>query len=303
MRTSTPARLEPGGDEAGDLELAGASRHEVGVDGVDRDELGDELAQRQGSGHAAIVAACVQWRRARLASELPSPPRSSAMAAGEPCVGGQRQVWLPRPATMPSSTSEIAESAEWRGSTRARRRCARTTSAASRARGRASWARSDAGARRRPPRTQRAPHAGAPGWCAPCARRRSQACPRRAPRRRCTTRAPRVRAGPAGRQRRCRPCDRLEAETGDVGHDRQPARSQRASGHERGRRRAGAARSRTTAGRSAPAEADAPRSSGCSSVMAHDLALHRGLVDAVGGVGIPVAGQLSSTRRSSGRAA
>ena len=50
--------LEPGRDEAGDLELARPARHEVGVDGVDRDELGHELAQRHQTPPSATVMAC-----------------------------------------------------------------------------------------------------------------------------------------------------------------------------------------------------------------------------------------------------
>ena len=42
-------RLEPAGDEARDLQLAGAAGYELGIDRVDRDQLGDEFAQRHGS--------------------------------------------------------------------------------------------------------------------------------------------------------------------------------------------------------------------------------------------------------------
>src|SRR6478752_723011 len=69
--------LEPACDEAGDLELAGAAGHEPGIDRVDRDQLGDEFAQRHGSPMSRSYPPC--QRRARtvprgypLRSEPPS---------------------------------------------------------------------------------------------------------------------------------------------------------------------------------------------------------------------------------------
>ena len=54
--------LEPARDEAGDLHLPRPAGHELGVDGVDRHQVGDEVSQRHGAGHAAMVigqdAAC-----------------------------------------------------------------------------------------------------------------------------------------------------------------------------------------------------------------------------------------------------
>ncbi len=52
--TSSPARSQPAGRELRDRGLAGAARHEVGVDRVDRNELRDELGYRVHAGSSSI---------------------------------------------------------------------------------------------------------------------------------------------------------------------------------------------------------------------------------------------------------
>ena len=71
--------LEPGGDEARDLQLARTSGHEVGIDGVDRDELGDELAQRHQTPPSATV---IDWPLTPLARGLQRKAMTSATSSG-----------------------------------------------------------------------------------------------------------------------------------------------------------------------------------------------------------------------------
>jgi len=70
--------LEPGRDEARDLELARAAGHEVGVDGVDRDELRDQLAQRHQVPPSATVMAWPLTPLARVRVRARSPARCCA---------------------------------------------------------------------------------------------------------------------------------------------------------------------------------------------------------------------------------